>query len=274
MSTAYRLGPHWSGYIGIKKLIIFGDTYSYIGYHARAPPPSSSHPLGVPFPGTPVTESGRPNWVGHLITSYPHGQSNMLVYDYAVRGDTVPGVAKQVTQQFLPTVGRKPAWAAWSSWDSLFVTWIGTDDCRLMYTNERSELKPIVSYLFAAQEQLYATGARNFMLIDVPPIQRSPIGPTDGSDGSVRFRMWNEELRAGMATFTAIHPDCTVLLFSAWDVFNRVLDNPVAYGFNAQDIRVLGGSFWFDHIHPTSKFHDILACEIARFLTGLPPQYT
>lgn len=69
---------------------ISGDSYSYIGYHSQAPPPTAARPLGVNFPGTVVNEPGQPNWVGHLITTYAHGQSNLLVYDYAVRGNLFP----------------------------------------------------------------------------------------------------------------------------------------------------------------------------------------
>ncbi|KAI0058484.1 hypothetical protein BV25DRAFT_1810800 [Artomyces pyxidatus] len=266
MSTVFRITPSWRGYDSLKKLVVFGDSYSYVGYHSQAPIPTSSNPIGVPYPGTPVTNPGQPNWLGHLITFYAHGLSNILVYDYAVRGDTVPGVAKQVSEQFLPSVGKRPPWATWYPWDTLFVTWIGTDDCRLLYTDERSEITPIIASLFATQEQLYLAGARNFLLVDVPPIHRSPVGPTDGSDYSVRFRMWNEELSAAIGVFTASHADCTVMLFSAWDLFNRVLDDPVAFGFKAEDVRVMGGSIWFNHIHPTSGMHGVIAREISRFL--------
>jgi hypothetical protein len=47
----------------------------------------------------------------------------MVAYDYARRGDTVNGVyTNQVAREFLPTVGRKPAWASWSPTDSIFGT--------------------------------------------------------------------------------------------------------------------------------------------------------
>ena len=45
----------------------------------------------------------------------------MIAYDYARRGDTVTGVyTNQVAAEFLPTVGRKPAWASWTPTDSIF----------------------------------------------------------------------------------------------------------------------------------------------------------
>ena len=128
-----------------------GDSYSHVGYSAQAPAPTSSNPLGVVFPGQPINEPGLPNWVGYLLRDHGHGHANIVAYDYARRGDTVTGVyTHQVSREFLPTVGRKPAWAAWGSSDSLFgmhiihhtpqvrsltmrvVTWVGANDCRIL----------------------------------------------------------------------------------------------------------------------------------------------
>jgi phospholipase/lecithinase/hemolysin len=88
----------------------------------------------------------------------------------------------------------------------------------------------------------------------------------------VRFGNWNDELRRGSATFAMAHPDATVMLFSAWDTFSRILADPARYGFNPADINLQGGSIWFDFMHPTSRVHNILAGEIAQFLASQPPQ--
>jgi hypothetical protein len=98
-----------------------GDSYSYVGYSAQAPQPTSSSPLGVAFPGECINETSLPNWVGYLIRDHGHGHANMIAYDYARRGDTVTGVyTNQVSREFLPAVGRKPGWAAWGASDSIF----------------------------------------------------------------------------------------------------------------------------------------------------------
>ena len=47
-------------------------------------------------------------------------ESPIIVYDYAVGGHTVSGVEHQVMKQFMPHVGRKPEWAAWTAVDTLF----------------------------------------------------------------------------------------------------------------------------------------------------------
>jgi hypothetical protein len=51
-----------------------------------------------------------------------------------------------------------------------------TDSFSPRYTNEKAEITPIIASLFAAQDMLYAAGARNFLFIDVPPLYMSPIG--------------------------------------------------------------------------------------------------
>lgn len=80
-----------------------------------------SQPLDAGLRRLPEPEmtTDKPNWVGHLIQDYGPG-SDILVYDYAVGGDRVPGVKSQITNHFLPHVGEKPAWAPWTSDDTLF----------------------------------------------------------------------------------------------------------------------------------------------------------
>lgn len=98
-----------------------GDSFSYIGYSSRSPVPTSSRPLGVAFPGQPVTESGLPNWLGYLVRDYGHGHANIIAYDYARRGDVVSGVSsEQVAREFIPSVGRRPGWAIWGPSDTIF----------------------------------------------------------------------------------------------------------------------------------------------------------
>jgi hypothetical protein len=51
-------------------------------------------------------------------------------------------------------------------------------------------------------------------------------------DKVVRSENWNDELRRGLVNFATSHPDATVMLFSAWDTFTRILSGPARYGLN------------------------------------------
>jgi len=44
------------------------------------------------------------------------------------------------------------------------------------------------------------------------------------------FMNWNTELSKSAQTFSVAHRDATVMIFSSWETFNRVLDDPVSYG--------------------------------------------
>ncbi|THH20678.1 hypothetical protein EW146_g716 [Bondarzewia mesenterica] len=272
-STTLRLGPHWPGLSGLRHLIVFGDSYSAIGYGPLGPKPTPKEPLGLKFPGLTYNERDLPNWVGYIVSA----RSNLLVYDYAAGGQRVSGVSTQVTRQFLPLAGQKPEWAPWGASDSLFVTWVGINDCAFLSSSEPSLVKDVIEDLFSLQEKLYEAGARNFLYINVPPINRSPAVPaTKSADPkhSEPYKMWNYNLMETAKEFTLSHPDITALVFSSWDTFNRVLDDPVAFGFNGDDGRKRGGGIWYDHLHPTSKMHGIIAKDVSEFLANAHPVAT
>ncbi|KAJ7021811.1 hypothetical protein C8F04DRAFT_1273220 [Mycena alexandri] len=69
---------------------------------------------------------------------------------------------------------------------------------------------------------------------------------------------WNVDLQRASSQFAMAHPDATVLIYSSYDTFSAILDDPVAYGFAPQDAVTAGGPMWVDHLHPTSKVHGFI----------------
>jgi phospholipase/lecithinase/hemolysin len=122
----------------------------------------------------------------------------------------------------------------------------------------------IVQKLFEQQEILYSAGARNFLFVDLPPIHRSPAGRGIKSPSS--YEGFNTQLHLHARAFGSAHVDATVMLFSAWNTFSSFLDDPEAYGFERSDSRKIGGAIWYDHLHPTSKAHDIVAKDLGEFV--------
>ncbi|KAF7324897.1 Lipase-GDSL domain-containing protein [Mycena kentingensis (nom. inval.)] len=197
-SKVLQKTPTWRGLDSLKFLVIFGDSYSAVGYDFSSSTPTAEDPLGVEFPGDTYTEGG-PNWVGHLVRTFAP-KNDWRVYDYAVGGARA---------------------GYWTAEDSLFVTWVGINDSA--WGPEAAET---VEKLFTLQDTVHAYGARNFLFINIPPIDRSPA-----RGQRQRYIDWNTELEKAVASFAAKHPECTVLLFSSWDVFNSFLDDPEVYGF-------------------------------------------
>jgi len=124
---------HWHGFDSLRYLIVFGDSYSAI--HRLAPmemilDATDENPLGIEWPGSGWAEPGSPIWVAHLVasTQKQNKQPPLLVYDYAMGGDTVQGLAVQVRNRFLRGLASKPTTAPWTADDTLFVFWVGIND--------------------------------------------------------------------------------------------------------------------------------------------------
>ncbi|KAH7923632.1 hypothetical protein BV22DRAFT_1015030 [Leucogyrophana mollusca] len=262
-STVAQVGPSWPGFDRIKHLVLFGASYCDIGYKRTSPHPTLENPLGVKFPGGatwPYVEEGKPNWVGHLIkmdSSHPK-----LAYDYAVGGDRVPGVGQQVMNKFLCEggAGTKPDWAAWEGENTLFSTWIGINDV--------ADVDQTIDELFEYQKLLYDAGARNFLFFDVPPIHRCPW--SRGERYPPAIEEWNTVLSEKVKVFAGEHTDISALIFSSWDTFTRVLDDPVGAGFSVEDSCKQRGGIWYDDVHPTSRMHKVIAEELREFLSAIP----
>ncbi|KAJ7242921.1 hypothetical protein C8J57DRAFT_64542 [Mycena rebaudengoi] len=259
-STVFATGPSWAGFEALKYLIIFGDSYSAVGYdHLRDPAPTREEPLGIKFPGETYAEWREPCWVGHLICNHSPNP-NLLIYDYAEGGANVFDVKEQVQSIFLGHIGHKPESAPWTPSDALFITWVGINDAAL--SNDHVDN---VDDLFKVQEKLHETGARNFLFVNIPPIHRSPaIGHEPN------YINWNVELKRAAASFSAAHPDSTVMLFSSWDTFTTILNSPSIHGFPTEDAGRKRASIWVDFLHPTTKMHDFIARDIAAFLCAQP----
>ncbi|KAF7374855.1 hypothetical protein MSAN_00371500 [Mycena sanguinolenta] len=220
-STVISKGPSWKGFDALKFLVIFGDSYSDVGYnHLQSPIPSHDQPLGVEFPGSTSAEPDEPNWVGHLITNYAPA-SPLVVYDYAMGGARVGLVKIQIETMFKVQLGEETDWAPWTAKDTLFITWVGINDAA--WSSEHGDN---LKTLFDAQETLYNTGARNYLFINVPPIDRAPA-----KGYAENYINWNTALTDAATQFAAAHPDATVLIYSAWDTFTALLDDPASHGF-------------------------------------------
>ncbi|KAJ7113267.1 SGNH hydrolase-type esterase domain-containing protein [Mycena crocata] len=262
----------WPGYDALKSLFVFGDSYSAIGYAANLPPPKKIDRTTVPFQGLTYADAFGTNWVGYLLTQHdPH--PDVLVHDYAVGGARVPALGRggavetQVNKYFLEGYAMQAAedgGLPWDAADSMFVTWVGINDCAYAQTHTDT-----LDLLFSLEEKLYAAGARIFLFIDVPPIGRTPAGANASSDISDTYMSWNATLRTQVAAFAAAHPDARILTFSAFDTFTCILDHPTNHGFSKNDMSRAGGDVWRDHLHPTSRVHEIFARELAAFLKGL-----
>ncbi|ELU39881.1 hypothetical protein AG1IA_06103 [Rhizoctonia solani AG-1 IA] len=245
-----NVGPRWPGFDGLR-----GDSYTAIGFDSWQPIPTDLNPMGVPYPGATWIDGA--NWAGYLTTQY--NRSKLLTFDYAIGGNTVQGVRNQIMGDFLSTrgAGHKPHYAPWTASDSLFggATVSLAEPHKGLYpdhlnmsSSTHAPINPTINELFDLYETLYRVGARNFLFVSVPPIDRAPFG---------------ELLK--LSDRDALMPQFSSMMHGAAALYTELLDNPIKYGFS--DTTTVGGSFWYDPVHPKTKVHGYMAANMAEFLS-------
>lgn len=156
-----------------------------------------------------------------------------LVTPYA---PTVLSLANQVESEFVPRYGSHPADAPWTSRDSLFAFFIGINDVGNSWWLGNTTLYDTIFKRYdGLLEQVYKTGARNFLFLSVPPVQLAPLtlSKDDGgyavqTEGKV-IADWNKRVGALTKAFKRKHADANLFVHDTYAVFDNVIKNPRSY---------------------------------------------
>lgn len=153
---------------------------------------------------------------------------------------------EQIRSQFLPGYAgdapTAPGAPAWAGADSVFAFWIGINDVGNSWWFEAPELEALYGDIFALYAalaaELYAAGARNFVFVDVPPVDRSPLmiaqGPEAAAGEKKIIAQWNGLVAGVAADLKAAHAgDVNVWSYSSSGSFGAALDDPTVYAATA-----------------------------------------
>ncbi|KAL8741021.1 MAG: hypothetical protein Q9190_006328, partial [Brigantiaea leucoxantha] len=322
---------HWHGWDKVEKLFVFGASYTSTGFNwLNGNQPSLADPLGNSLRGGRVADVAinGPNFIEYMALKY--NSSAILSYDFAFSGATVNMTATlqpaantndlvhQISDDFrpnyLPPQTSTPSTIPQKHWTgdtTLFLSFFGIND--IGYAYKASDPQSIISADFASYQQniesLYTSGARNFLALNVPPIDLSPLYNTNPSNAKLvasatsdfnsRFAALADALNAKYGS------EIGFWYFDTHALFSRILAGPgsrfrnttgycEAYLQDALDSSGKGGGaaemgllepktkkkecgggvrldeyFWFDGLHPTWPVHKVLAQEIVMGLKGL-----
>ena len=152
------------------------------------------------------------------------------------------------------------------------VFYFGINDCDTVLAED---VEAPIDKVLAAVRKLYEQyGAKHFVLMDVPPLERAPEGmqlrpsfsafpeydvlcpalkrtPENKAQVLAAMAAWNRVLPVKVAEFQHVTPGVTLSVFSVRAVFTAVLDDPEAYGFTKNDLTEVGGGIWADEVHAT-----------------------
>lgn len=245
----------WPGFSGIKNVFSFGDSYTSTGFDYTGQQPTEDNPLGnPPYPGD-TSAWPAANWIDFLTVKY--NQSSLLTYNLAVGGATVDSdlvvpffptvlsLKEQVYQRFVPGYsqvdGTAPLTRPWHGNDTLFAFWIGINDINGSYGRGPGATGALNRQIMAVYSELLRflfveMGMRNFVLLNVPSIDRSPLM-------SARGREEQDLEKADLADFNGlilkmvrdfkknvdVGGEGNVWVYDSYADFSRVMDDPAIF---------------------------------------------
>ncbi|KAJ3546050.1 hypothetical protein NM688_g5554 [Phlebia brevispora] len=268
----------------------FGDSYTQTDFDINGTQPTIGNPLGnPPYPG--YTAVGGTNWID--VDTVQYNNSLILTFNYAYGGATInatlvapyePTVLSLGDQvnQFLTTAASKPSYAEWTSENALFSFWIGINDIGNSYyePGDRSAFSDTLldNYFELVQEivsalsypQLRAVGGRNFLFINVPPIDRSPLMLAEAASAQALEKSviadFNSKLADRVSWFQGNNTGVETWLWDSNAAFTTVLNDPQAYGFVDATSYGNTGDFWGNNYHSSSAAQSIWGQQVGELL--------
>ncbi|KAF2706958.1 carbohydrate esterase family 16 protein [Pleomassaria siparia CBS 279.74] len=234
----------WSGWKNVEYLFVFGDSYTQTGFDVKGTQPNPANPMGNPtYPGW--TSSNGPNWVDFL--TYTYNASYLQTYNMAYGGATVDSalvapyaptvlsMKNQIQDLYLPTYGSTTRSVPWTSASSLFAFFIGINDIGNSWWLANATLSDAIFTEYESLlNQLYATGARNFLFLSVPPINLAPLTLANGNwsieNEGIAVVDWNKRV-VDLTTRFKSGKNGTVSTFvhDTHALFDAVIKDPKSY---------------------------------------------
>lgn len=148
----------------------------------------------------------------------------------------------QVQRDFITGYAYKiaPQAPEWNGGNALFTIWIGINDVVGSYArgpDGPEGTKELNKRIFATYtrliEMMYDHGARNFVFLNVPAVDRSPImvmrGPRDVAWSAADLTEFNGMIVAMAGEFKQKHPEVNAWVYDSRADFGKVLDDPRAF---------------------------------------------
>ncbi|KAH8110570.1 hypothetical protein DFH11DRAFT_1514184 [Phellopilus nigrolimitatus] len=288
-STSTSGAPTSVPITGVNYWFSFGDSYTQTGFEPNETLPAIGNPLGnPPYPG--YTAVGGVNWIDVITVQY--NNSLILTYNYAYGGATInaslvapyePTVLSLGDQvnQFLSGAANKPAAAPWTSEDSMFSFWIGINDIGNSYSSggDRDAFSDtLLDAYFALVQEIVsfkntsAVGGRNFLFINVPPIDRSPLMLAEPASAQALEKSiiagFNSKLVDRVTQLKANNTGVSTWIWDSNTAFTQVLDDPTAFGFIDNTSFGGTGDFWGNNYHSSSAAQTIWGQNVSQVLEG------
>ncbi|KIO31667.1 carbohydrate esterase family 16 protein, partial [Tulasnella calospora MUT 4182] len=237
-----------------------------------------------PYPGYTACGSVT-NWIDEMIVSF--NETYLYAYNFAYGGATIDAnivapytstVLSMTDQmnQFLINVAPHPSYAPWTSANSIFSFFIGINDIGGTWWKDWGNWTAyVMDAYFALVQKAYDAGARNFLFVNVPCVERSPYALSLGTADEVTIPMktaidgYNAELINRVNALKAANPGITAWIYDSNTRLGQILDSPTTYGFQDGITYGSGSNLaWCNDFHVSPGVHHYFAQDIAGVLSG------
>ena len=202
----------------------------------------------------------------------------------------------QVDRWWLPLYATRAAQFDWKPHNTLFVSWLGSNDVGRAYLNDwGGALESDVGEYAALLHRLYENGARNFLVMNVPPFENSPMVEKFNDNAKHELGQlidtYNRNLTTAVTQLRESYSDATVFLFDTNTLFNQLMQDQCSmvetcplkdtrtycrkylnekidpYRFDAECEYPLDKYFWLNTLHPSFRVHAAIANALAGYLS-------
>ncbi|KAH6988398.1 hypothetical protein EDB80DRAFT_755856 [Ilyonectria destructans] len=300
-------------------VLAFGDSYSFVqGTEGHWAYSFIGDQLNVSFtpqqllsnqivPGQNTSSAGGPNWLEDLTgctEGYP-AKCDIQLWDFAFAGSDISINYTPLHHNF--TVSYENQIQQWKDYaedvlrvdtrKALVSSWIGindiSDSSRYKFpiynaSNFQELYTEMIHSQFAAIENVYAAGYKNFLFLNLPPLDKTPSAQISSNPlpNTAMITTWNSVLNETAKNFSASHPGTTAMVFDAYNWLTYVFDNAADFGitnttsfcsaYGSWDIATnyaaygcnpIYDYFWYNSGHITYHTHAILATKLKEFLS-------
>jgi len=265
----------------------YTDTFSRVVNGMLSPPDNAD------------TTSGGTMWIEYVTETYNVSTVNLFNFAFggAVTDESIIAQDGTGTQSFKDQVNEFLTFYAdnttlsdWNGNNSLFISFFGINDVgkSFFFTNstpEETNALVIASY-YQRLALLRDAGARNFLIMQVPNVGRTPDLIAQGLNGTLQANMsanYNLQLATSLQTFvknsTELGIDVNINIHPTRELFDFALDSADVLGFEnvtagwwtglgaEEELVSLATYFWWNNFHPTWGVHDLLGHSVGTFLS-------
>ena len=161
--------------------------------------------------------------------------------------------------------------------DALYVVWAGAND---YLGGENLDVQSTVDNLLGAVNKLADTGAKNFVLPNLPDLGIIPLTQTFPPEQKQGLTLLTESHNNALATASQIleqNPNINIVNVDIRTSFDNIIANPdnftltnVTDNFLTSGLDDPSGFLFFDDIHPTTTVHSLIADETMKSITQIP----